>query len=79
MPSLLDRFSVDFITITVESDFRYTQLALCCDILIAAEGAFLAMTEVDVGLAGGVSHVRRILRGIRRTPPNLYGTARKRS
>jgi enoyl-CoA hydratase len=34
-------------------------LALCCDILIAAEGAYLAMTEVDVGLAGGVSHVRR--------------------
>ena len=37
-------------------------LALCCDILIAAEGAFLAMTEVDVGLAGGVSHVRRFFR-----------------
>ena len=34
-------------------------LALCCDILIAAENAYLAMTEVDVGLAGGVSHVRR--------------------
>ncbi len=34
-------------------------LALCCDILIAAESAYLAMTEVDVGLAGGVSHVRR--------------------
>ncbi len=34
-------------------------LALCCDILIAAEEAYLAMTEVDVGLAGGVSHVRR--------------------
>ncbi len=34
-------------------------LALCCDILIAAEGAYLAMAEVDVGLAGGVSHVRR--------------------
>jgi enoyl-CoA hydratase len=37
-------------------------LALCCDILIASEGAFLAMTEVDVGLAGGVSHVRRFFR-----------------
>jgi enoyl-CoA hydratase len=37
-------------------------LALCCDILIAAEGAYLAMTEVDVGLAGGVSHVRRFFR-----------------
>ena len=34
-------------------------LALCCDILIASEAAYLAMTEVDVGLAGGVSHVRR--------------------
>ena len=39
-------------------------LALCCDILIASESAFLSMTEVDVGLAGGVSHVRRILRGV---------------
>ena len=37
-------------------------LALCCDILIAAEEAFFAMTEVDVGLAGGVSHVRRFFR-----------------
>ena len=37
-------------------------LALCCDILIASESAFLAMTEVDVGLAGGVSHVRRFFR-----------------
>jgi len=37
-------------------------LALCCDILIAAEAAYLAMTEVDVGLAGGVSHVRRHFR-----------------
>jgi len=36
--------------------------ALCCDILIASEGAYLAMTEVDVGLAGGVSHVRRLAR-----------------
>lgn len=34
-------------------------LALCCDILVASESAYLAMTEVDVGLAGGVSHVRR--------------------
>src|SRR3954447_26902188 len=38
-------------------------LALCCDILIASEGAYLAMTEVDVGLAGGVRHVRRFFRG----------------
>jgi enoyl-CoA hydratase len=37
-------------------------LALCGDILIASEDAFLAMTEVDVGLAGGVSHVRRFFR-----------------
>ncbi|WID98470.1 enoyl-CoA hydratase/isomerase family protein [Bosea vestrisii] len=37
-------------------------LALCCDILLVAEEAFLAMTEVDVGLAGGVSHVRRFFR-----------------
>jgi len=34
-------------------------LALCCDILVAADDAYLAMTEVNVGLAGGVSHVRR--------------------
>ena len=34
-------------------------LALCCDILLAAEAAFFSMTEVDVGLAGGVRHVRR--------------------
>jgi enoyl-CoA hydratase len=37
-------------------------LALCCDILVASEQGFLAMTEVDVGLAGGVSHVRRFFR-----------------
>jgi len=34
-------------------------LALCCDILIAAEECFLSMTEVDVGLAGGARHVLR--------------------
>lgn len=34
-------------------------LALCCDIIVAAEEAFLSMTEVDVGLAGGVRHVLR--------------------
>lgn len=33
--------------------------ALCCDIIIASENAFLQMPEVNVGLAGGVSHVRR--------------------
>jgi enoyl-CoA hydratase len=37
-------------------------LALCCDILIASEDAYIAMTEVDVGLAGGVAHVRRFFR-----------------
>ena len=37
-------------------------LALCCDILIASEHSYLAMTEVDVGLAGGVVHVRRFFR-----------------
>lgn len=34
-------------------------LALSADILVAGEGAFLSMTEVDVGLAGGVRHVLR--------------------
>ncbi len=34
-------------------------LALCCDILLAADESYLAMTEVNVGLAGGVRHVRR--------------------
>ena len=34
-------------------------LALCCDIVLVAEDAFLSMTEVDVGLAGGVRHVLR--------------------
>jgi enoyl-CoA hydratase len=57
-------------------------LALCCDILIASEGAYLAMTEVDVGLAGGVAHVRRFFResdarlliytARRMTGPELY-------
>lgn len=34
-------------------------LALCCDILLVSENAFLSMTEVDFGLAGGVRHVLR--------------------
>ncbi len=34
-------------------------LALVCDILLVAEEAFLSMTEVDYGLAGGVRHVLR--------------------
>jgi enoyl-CoA hydratase len=37
-------------------------LALCCDILVAGENGYFAMAEVDVGLAGGVSHVRRFFR-----------------
>jgi enoyl-CoA hydratase len=34
-------------------------LALCCDIIVAADEAYLSMTEVDYVLAGGVRHVRR--------------------
>ncbi|MBE9603752.1 enoyl-CoA hydratase/isomerase family protein [Acetobacteraceae bacterium H6797] len=34
-------------------------LALCADIIVVSENAFLSMTEVDVGLAGGVKHVMR--------------------
>ena len=34
-------------------------LALLCDILVVAEDAFMSMTEVDYGLAGGVRHVLR--------------------
>lgn len=33
--------------------------ALCCDIIVTSEKGFLQMTEVNVGLAGGVTHVRR--------------------
>jgi len=33
--------------------------ALCCDIIVTSDKGFLAMTEVSVGMAGGVSHVRR--------------------
>lgn len=36
-------------------------LAFCADIILVAEDAYLSMTEVDVGLAGGVRHVRRHL------------------
>ena len=32
---------------------------LCCDIIVVSEKGFLQMTEVKVGLAGGVAHVRR--------------------
>lgn len=34
-------------------------LASCCDIILVSDNAFMAMTEVKVGLAGGVSHIRR--------------------
>jgi enoyl-CoA hydratase/carnithine racemase len=34
-------------------------LALCADIILVSEAAFMSMTEVEVGLAGGVKHVRR--------------------
>jgi enoyl-CoA hydratase len=33
--------------------------ALCCDVIITSDKGFLQMTEVMVGLAGGVAHVRR--------------------
>src|SRR6185436_19166216 len=36
-------------------------LALCCDILLAADEAIFAMPEVDVGLAGGVKFLQRHL------------------
>jgi len=35
-------------------------LALSCDIMLAAEDAWVAMTEVDVGLAGGVRHILQV-------------------
>ncbi len=35
-------------------------IAASCDILIAAEGACLALPEVDVGLLGGVKHAQRL-------------------
>lgn len=35
--------------------------ALCCDILVFSQKGYLQMTEVNVGLAGGVAHVRRHL------------------
>jgi enoyl-CoA hydratase len=36
-------------------------LASCCDMIFAAETAFFAMPEIDVGLGGGASFLRRIL------------------
>jgi enoyl-CoA hydratase len=35
-------------------------LALSCDIMLAAEDAWVSMTEVDVGLAGGVRHIMQV-------------------
>lgn len=36
-------------------------LALVCDVLIVSEKAYFAMTEVNFGMAGGVSYVSRAL------------------
>lgn len=36
-------------------------MAACCDMIIAAESAFFAMPEIDVGLGGGASILQRIL------------------
>lgn len=36
-------------------------MAACCDIIVAAESAFFAMPEVDVGQAGGASFLQRIV------------------
>lgn len=57
-------------------------LALVCDILLVAENAFMAMTEVDYGLAGGTRHILRsfshsdaklmIFSARRITGPELY-------
>jgi enoyl-CoA hydratase len=57
-------------------------LALVCDIIVVAEEAFMSMTEVDYGLAGGTRHVLRslspsdarlmIYTAMRVTGPELY-------
>ena len=36
-------------------------LALCCDILVASEAAFISLPEINVGLMGGIRHSMRIL------------------
>jgi enoyl-CoA hydratase/carnithine racemase len=36
-------------------------LCACCDLVIAAESALFAMPEIDVGLGGGASILRRML------------------
>ena len=36
-------------------------MAACCDIILAAESAFFAMPEIDVGQGGGASFLQRIM------------------
>jgi enoyl-CoA hydratase len=36
-------------------------MATCCDIVLAADSAVFAMPEIDVGLAGGVGFLQRVL------------------
>jgi enoyl-CoA hydratase len=36
-------------------------IAACCDIILAAESAFFAMPEIDVGQGGGASYLQRIM------------------
>lgn len=36
-------------------------LALCCDILVASDAAFISLPEIDVGLMGGIRHSMRVL------------------
>ncbi len=57
-------------------------IAVCCDILVASENAFINLPEIDVGLMGGVRHAMRmfphslrnrmILTGYRATAADLY-------
>ena len=57
-------------------------MAACCDIILAAESAYFAMPEVDVGQGGGASYLQRIvprqamrymlLTGLRVPAPELY-------
>ncbi len=35
--------------------------AACCDVLLAVESAFFAMGEINVGLLGATSHLRRLV------------------
>lgn len=36
-------------------------MASCCDIIVAAEDAFFSMPEINVGLAGGVGFLQRVM------------------